>query len=916
MPLAPGTRLGPHEIIAPAGSGGMGEIYRARDTRLGREVAIKVLPQHLSADPARRERFEREARAVSSLNHPNICVLFDIGAQDGVDYLVMELLEGETVADRLLRGALPMEQVLRHATEIASALARAHRQGIVHRDLKPGNVMLTKSGSKLLDFGLAKLRDGEPDAGAGAAAGASPGGGSMLPTATRNLTTAGTLLGTFQYMAPEQLEGQEVDARTDIFAFGALVYEMASGRRAFEGKSQASLVAAIMGKEPPPLSQVAPLAPVPLDRIVRRCLAKDPDDRWQSASDLAHELREIAGLPAGPAGASSQSDASQAWPRVASSPTGASATTGRRAVSLPIAAALALAAAAASAAAMYFTRPQPAPPPMVRTHVTLPADLGLAAGDGPIAFSPDGTMVVLAPSRDLADRPLHLRRLDSLEMQPLAGTEGATYPFWSPDGRFIGFFAGHKLRKIAPTGGAVFTLCDATDGRGGTWSRDGAIVFSPAPFGPLYRVDQAGGTPTAVTTTAAPAVSHRLPSFLPDGKRLLYFVGTSIKSQDNGIYVLDLESGTSRRLLEGESGGRYAPPGWLVFFRERTLMAQRFDPATIALAGEAAPIAEKVRFSPNRWTGTYTMSDTGLLLYQTGSNAPTGRLAWFDLDGKQIGTLGEQIEGFALRIAPDGRRAAVTQIGSDGRPEIWVYDLARGLGSRLTFGPGAGMHPVFSPDSRSIAFAGANEGKILVASVERSGPPRVVIEQRDVVRMPTSWSPDGRIIVYREQAAGTGWNVNQIDAQGGEPKPLMAGPENEDRGLVSPDGRWLAYVSAESGQRDDLYIVPFADPGGRKYQVTSGGVGGLSQPFAWLSGGRQILYQGGDRRMHVVDVTPEGQGLVIGTPRPVFGDRPAPWQWSVHPDGRRILAILQNEDDQNTPLVLVTDWQAGLAAKD
>jgi Tol biopolymer transport system component len=910
MALAPGARLGPYEIVAAAGSGGMGEIYRARDTRLGREVAIKVLPQHLSADAGRRERFEREARAVSSLNHPNICVLHDIGHQEGVDYLVLELLEGETVADRLLRGALPIDQVMRAATEIASALARAHRQGIVHRDLKPQNVMLTKTGAKLLDFGLAKLREGESDGaaapGAGASGGARPGGtppgGSMLPTATRNLTTAGTLLGTFQYMAPEQLEGKEADARTDIFAFGALLYEMASGRRAFEGGSQASLIAAIMGKEPVPLAQVAPLAPAPLDRIVRRCLAKDPDDRWQSASDLAHELREVAGAAAIPVPATSAPSGVHA---------GAPPAKRRRVFGLAAAAGIAVVAAAVTAAAMYVTRPRPVAPAPLRANLILPTGMRLAGQDGGLSLSPDGRILVIVGSRAEGERMLHVRRLDSVETQPLAGTEGASYPFWSPDGRFIGFFSGHKLRKVPAAGGTVVTLCDAQDGRGGTWGRRGDIVFAPSAFGGLLRVDERGGTPAPVTTTDDPTVSHRLPWFLPDGKRLLFFSGTSVVTERNSIAVFDLDTKKVTPLLNVNSGGRYVAPGWLVFVRDRNLMAQRFDPVTLRLGGEAAPIVERIRFNPNRWTGSFALSDTGLLVSQSGSLAPRSRLSWFDLDGKPLGTFGSSFEGFGVEMAPDGKRAVVTQVPADGVPQLWMYDLARGLGTRFTFGTSAAIYPVFSPDSRRVAF-GDSEGRILEKDVDGSADARPVIETQDVIRQPTAWTPDGRFIVYRGQGAGTGWGISRVAAiRGGEQQTLVDGPADENYAHVSADGRWLAYESNESGETSQLYIVPFDNPKGRKYQVTSEGVRSVS----WMPRGLGILYQTAERRMRVIEITPSGDGLAIGAARPVFGDKAAPTDWTLHPDGRRILALVPESADVEPPLALVTDWATGLEAR-
>jgi serine/threonine protein kinase len=903
MALAPGARLGPYEIGAAAGSGGMGEIYRARDTRLGREVAIKVLPQHLSADPGRRERFEREARAVSSLNHPNICVLYDIGHQEGVDYLVLELLEGETIADRLLRGALPIDQLMRCATEIASALARAHRQGIVHRDLKPQNVMLTKTGAKLLDFGLAKLREEGPEGtAAGADPGGAPGGGSMLPTATRHLTTAGTLLGTFQYMAPEQLEGRDADARTDIFAFGALLYEMASGRRAFEGGSQASLIAAIMGKEPVPLAQAAPLAPTALERIVRRCLAKDPDDRWQSASDLAHGLREVAGAADIPVPATSAPSGPQA---VAAPPvktwSGRGILTG---------AGIALLAAAATAVVILAMRSQPVPPAPLRANLVLPPGLRLEVRDGGITLSPDGRLLVLVGVRADGDQMLYVRRLDSLELQPLTGTEAPSYPFWSPDSRTIGFFSGHKLRKIPATGGTVLTLCEAQNARGGSWGRRGEIVFAPAPFGGLMRVDESGGTPTPVTTAERASFTHRLPWFLPDGRHLLFFSGADVSSGGNRIAVLDLDSKQVTPLMTVDSGGRYVAPGWLVFVRDRNLMAQRFDPVTLRLGGEAMPIAERVRFNPNRWTGAYTLSDTGLLLSQSGSIALRGQLTWLDLDGRSTGTIGSPVEASGVDVAPDGKRAMLTQSGADAVPQLWMYDLARGLGTQFTSGTKPASDPVFSPDSSQVAFTD-NEGEILVKDVDGSAEARRIIQTQDAIRTPTAWTPDGRFILYREQAAGTGWSVGRVAARpNGERQPLLNGPADEDYSRVSPDGRWLAYESNESGETNQIYIVRFDDPKGRKSQVTSDGV----RSFSWMPHGLDILYQTQERRMRVIDITASGDGLAIGAPRPVFGDKAAPADWALHPDGRRILALVQESADVEQPLALATDWAAGLPA--
>jgi len=932
MPLAPGTRLGPYEILAAAGVGGMGEVYKARDTRLGRDVAIKVLPEHLSSDPSRRERFEREARAVSALNHPNICVLHDIGSQDTahgpVDYLVLEHLEGETVADRLIRGALPMDQVLRHAAEIADALARAHRQGIVHRDLKPHNVMLTKGGSKLLDFGLAKLRDGAgpgapggpgPAGGSGGLAGAGGSGGSLLPTATRNLTTAGTLLGTFQYMAPEQLEGKEADARTDIFAFGALVYEMTTGRRAFEGASQASLIAAIMGKDPPPLAASAPLAPPALERIVRRCVAKDPDDRWQSAGDLAHELRFLAGGAATVAsglalpGTSGEHAAAAGIPGAgvaegAALHAAAGAGPRRRGIAPAIVAAAVVVVAIAAGAAGYLLRPEP-PREVLRVSLNLPSTLRLDAPNMPLAFSPDGRTLAFAAAGPGGRPLLHLRPLDSLEAHALAGTEGATYPFWSPDGRFVGFFADHKLRKVPAAGGTVVSLCDALDGRGASWSRAGVIAFTPSPFGGLMLVPEAGGMPTPLTTTNDSAMSHRLPFFLPDGRRLLYLSGTAIKDENNGIHWIDIESKETGAVLKVSSAARYAAPGWLTFVRDNNLMAQRFDPATLKLSGEAYPIAEEVRFVPARWSGTYALSDQGALVYQTGTAAQRAQLTWFDLEGRKTGTIGEPAPIFGVAIAPDGHRAVISRAGADGSGELWMYDLVRGLGGRFTFGSESAYFHVWSPDGRRVAYTDGG-GRILVKSADGVGEPESIIDKKDAIRAPQDWSPDGGVILFRTQSAETGLDIQAVATTGDHAiTNLIATPANESGARLSPDGRWLAFLSDESGDAAQLFVVPFRSTGGKR-QVTSGGATG----FRWMPDGRRLVYATPDDKLMAVDITVQGANLEIGAPAPFFGGEPAPDFWAIAPDGRRILTAVAVDEGPTAPLVLVTDWSKGLDA--
>ena len=496
MALSSGTRLGPYEILSPLGAGGMGEVYRARDTRLEREVAVKVLPPHLSSSEEMRQRFEREAKAISQLSHPHICALYDVGSHEGTEYLVMELLEGETLAARLVKGALPLEQTLRFGVEIADALDKAHRQGIVHRDLKPGNVMLTKSGVKLLDFGLAKVLD--------------PKGPveslTSVPTAAKDVTEAGAILGTLSYMAPEQLEGKKADPRTDIFAFGAMLYEMATGRKAFSGSGRASLISSIMTTEPQPISTLQPMTPPALDRVVRKCLAKDPEERWQNAADLGSELR---------------------WVSEGGSQTGiaAPAVSGRRRRSwLPWAAALLLSGLAVALSSFFRA---PAPAPVLRAAINLPPKTVLEPLGMALALSPDGLRLAFSATGSDGKLRLWLRSMDGLEVQPLTGTDGATCPFWSPDSRFIGFFADRKLKKIPASGGTVLTICDAPDGRGASWGRDDVVVFAPAPFGGLSRVSASGAAPTMLTEVKGPGVTHRLPHFLPDGKHLLFLSGTN-----------------------------------------------------------------------------------------------------------------------------------------------------------------------------------------------------------------------------------------------------------------------------------------------------------------------------------------------------------------------------------------------------
>ena len=865
----------------------MGEVYKAKDTRLDRPVAIKVLPQHLSASPEVRQRFEREAKTISQLSHSHICALYDVGNQDGVEYLVMELLEGESLSDRLARGALPLEQTLRFGTEIADALDKAHRQGIVHRDLKPGNVMITKSGVKLLDFGLAKAM----------AAPAPTSGLTSVPTVMgsrdQNLTQEGTILGTFQYMAPEQLEGKEADGRTDIFAFGCVLYEMATGKKAFSGASQASLISSIMKEEPAPISAIAPMTPPALERVVKRCLAKDPEDRWQNAADLKSELKWIAE-------GGSQSGVSAP---VAVSPAR------RRSAMAPWAAALVLAAIGFAAGRFLHRAPGAA---VTRSSIDLPPQMELDRWSS-LTLSPDGATLAFAATGSEGKRQLWVRRMDSFAIQPLPGTDGAMSPFWSPDSRSIGFFTDGKVKRVSAGGGAVLTICDAADGRGGSWSVDDVIVFAPAPFSGLSKVPAVGGVPQPVTRTEVAGATHRLPFFLPDGKHLLYFSGAQGgEERTNSIQALDLATGKSTLVARENSEGRFVEPGYLVFVREGNLLAQPFDPTALKTTGPAVPVAEGVTFEAFRWIGNFTFSSTGRLVFQSNEAVRKARLTWFDLDGKELGVVGEAANFFTVALSPDAGRVAATVLGNrNARPELRLYDLERGAGSRFTFGDQGANFPVWSPDGRRIAYGDVGQG-IRIKPADGGSEGKVVLAQKSNI-WPLSWSPDAKRMLLRIQdAKGGGVNLYDFPLEGDtQPRLLFATDPNEfQNGAISPDGKWLLYTSNETG-RQEVYVVPYPGLGEKRQVSTAGGTSGH-----WL-GERSILYrQPPEGKLFAVDVEVRGDSLRLAAPRPVFGGKiPPRGPFDVTRDGKRLLVAVPAEDGSSAQIRFVSDWRAELARK-
>jgi Tol biopolymer transport system component len=909
MSLSSGTKLGPYEIQAPLGAGGMGEVYRALDTRLDRAVAIKILPDHLSQNAEAKQRFDREARAISSLNHPNICVLHDVGRQNGTEYLVMEYLEGETLADRLAKGPLPLSQVLKYGADICDGLDRAHKSGVVHRDLKPGNIMLTKSGAKLMDFGLAKS--------APVVAAVSSSSLTMevtTPVATHPLTGQGFVVGTFQYMSPEQVEGKEADTRSDVFALGSVLYEMVTGRRAFEGKSNLSVASAILEKEPGPITAIQPLAPPALDHVIHGCLAKNPDERWQSAGDIARQLRWIA------SGGSSQ--------------TGIPALARRSIRNWERIGWIAAAVVLLGLLGWFAMRPQPTARAVQAFLIPPPGATFDFNGDysGPPVLSRDGTRIVFSARVGKEPTSLYIQALDNSAAVKLDGTANAAFPFWSADGKFVAFFADGKLRKIPAVGGPVTVLADAPGGRGGAWSPENVIVYTPDFRESLWKISANGGTPERLTTLDPSRHStHRWPSFLPDGKQFVFFATnhSGTNADQNGIYVGSVNSDSMKLVLPSDSAAQYAS-GYLLYHLQTALMAQKFNPATATLSGDPLPITDHVQYDPSVWRTTFSAGDEGTLITVSGASTANTELMWVDRTGKDVGyaiaerfvDLGGPLAG--MRLSPDGKRLAIT-VGQP-KADIFVFDLIHGTKTRITFNPAQNIEPSWSPDGQRIVFSQLIGSRLSAGSTIHTRPANgggqdevLVAPENNSVPVTFGWpqsSSDGKYLVYSKSSGPSGGSIWAVPTSG-EKKPFLIVQPQAQQGTIqfsrlSPDSKWLAFTSTESG-REELYITPFPGASGR-WQISQNG----GTAPAWRADSKELYFyefSGSQSQIMAVEVIANGDQLETRNYRKLFpmnhiiagGNA----NFEVSPDGRRFLIPVQPEVAA-APISLTLNWMGKL----
>ena len=895
MALEPGHKLGPYEVLAVVGSGGMGEVYRARDTRLDRSVAIKVLLSGLSSNPELKQRLEREAKAISSLQHANICTLYDVGSQDGIDFLVMEYMDGQTLAERLKKGTLPLPEALKIGSEIANALDKAHRQGIIHRDLKPGNIMLTKSGAKLMDFGLAKPTMAVA---AGFAVGPiTPSTPTMnlasLTSSSSPLTQKGSIVGTFQYLAPEVLQGAEADERSDIFSFGCVLYEMVTGRRAFEGKTQVKVMAAILEDEPLPVTTVRPGLPASLDRLVTGCLNKDPEKRIQCARDLAMQLEWFSTENPDIAAPGRKAN----WIRTAAI-----------AVLVLLCAGLLLGLLRSGATTPIALEAYILPPDGHR--FTLNAD----DSSGPVVLSRDGKNVAFVAVDNNDDvTQLYVRPLSSQQAFAIPGTQGAEYPFWSADGKSIGFFSAGKLRRVAISGGPVLEICDTPRPRGGTWAPDDTILFAPDITSGIYRVSASlGSAPTEIVPRVGGNTTNRWPSILPDGKHFVYLGSNHsdpYASNVHGIYLASMDGKENRFLVPADSNATFAD-GYLLWVQNGSLMARRFDPVRGTFSGDTVGVIDGVGYSTSTWRAAFDVTSNGVAVLQAGSGSKNHELRVVGHDGKTEHSFAEADHVLDIRISPDGRKAAIL---AGGPPfNIWIVDLEKGTRVRLTFdSTPEGM--AWSPDSRMIYYSAgrSNEGELLREPVDGTGQPEVLFRTDHTLHM-ENISPDGKYLLFEQPApsvVSTTW-VLPLNPRS-EPRVLVHDPIGAHSGGISPDGRWALYHTTETG-RYEIYATSITDGG--KIQLTSTGAA-FSR---WSKDGKDIYYLATNGDVMMLPVTETTRSIQAGTPKLLFKTpalSPTSFfavSWDATPDGKHFLLNTTGTRNDGAQAIVLLDWERRL----
>ena len=885
--LSRGTQIGSYEVIALIGAGGMGEVYRAHDSRLNRDVALKVLPEAFAANPERMARFEREAKVLASLNHPNIAAIYGLEVSGAIRALVMELVEGPTLADRVASGPVPLDETLPIVRQVADAVEYAHDHNTIHRDLKPANIKVTAEGTvKVLDFGLAKALADEP----------TETDMSNSPTLSMAATMQGVILGTAAYMSPEQARGRKVDRRADVWAFGCVFYELLSGRRVFAGEDVTETLAFVMTKEPA-LDALPASTPPAIRNLLRRCLERNLKRRLQHIGEARIIIEDtLSGAAPAEAVAAQQRKGLLGSTRVAWS-----------------AAAVAIFIAALGWGAFAYFRPAPEPPQAVRFFVSPPDGRDLpqptsaaVIAAAPVAVSPDGRRLAFVALGNGGSQ-IWVRSLDALTAQPLAGTEGAHSPFWSPDSRSLGFSTDGKLKKIDVSGGPPITLCDM-DAHGGTWSRDGVIVFNPSATSPeLQKVSAAGGSPTAASALGEGETNHRQPFFLPDGRHFLY---TAIPGRS--IYLASLDSAERKLLFNADSSEVVYSQGHLLFLREATLMAQPFDERSLELTGEAFPIAEEIQTNVNANPyGFFSVSEGGVLAYRTGESVAGSQLTWFDRTGKPIGLLGVPLVQTELSLSPDGRKASVVIPDSAGRLDIWLYDVARGLKTRFTSDPASDNFVLWSPDGSRIIFRSNRKGHydLYQRAADMSGAEELLLED-NFDKRPLGWSSDGRFILYGSLGGPTREDLFVLPLSGDrKPVPFLQTPFAETRGQLSPDGRWVLYVSDESGQQQEVYVTPFPGPGGKSQVSTTGG-----SWARWRRDGSEIFYLSPDNRLMVAAVNGRGPNFEVGAVKPLFDLRAVTggYRYDVSADGERFLINTSTVQATAAPITVVVNWTAGL----